>query len=267
MKLTSTLAACALLSACASGYSQFYTPWPGATPEAIAERRANPPPAMPEIDRARAVDDELFALYARNAYVPVGYSSFNSGRTEGEAGAIKQAQLVGADRVVIINPQHTETISTSIPITTPTSTTSYTSSNATAYSGGYSATAYGNSTTTTYGSQTTYVPMTVRRYDYGAVYFVKRKHAFGAHYRDPNDNERQAMESNRGVVLTVIVNDSPAFRADLLANDIVTEIEDQPIYGEAGFSDALGANLGRTVTLTVVRNGKSLTKSVALGTY
>ena len=104
---------------------------------------------------------------------PIGYSSFTSGHRQKDDDAIDQGKKVGADLVLILDPQYAESVTTSVPLTTPTATTSYTNGMATAYGTGGSAVAFGNSTTTTYGTNTTYVPMTVNRYQYGALYLVK----------------------------------------------------------------------------------------------
>ena len=249
------------LTACASGYSQFYTAFPDATPEAIAKVRVAPPPAVPLVDHSPTVPNP--EQYARLGYVPIGYSSFNSGRNESEKNAIAQGQKVGADLVVIVNPSYTESVTSQLPITTPTTSTSYTTGSATAFGPGGSVTAYGNATTTTYGSKTTYIPMTVNRYDFGAVYFVKRSYVFGANWRDLTNEERAALQSNSGVYVTVVVNDTPAFRNDVLAGDIITKIDGQPVYNQS-ISDILGQNLGKEITLTIIRNGNSIEKKVRL---
>lgn len=87
------------------------------------------------------------------------------------------------------------------------------------------ATAYGNSTTTTYGSQTSHVPMTFNRYEFGAAYFVKKKFTFGANYRDLTNEERAALQSNSSIYVDSVVNDTPAFRNDLLVGDIIAKLD------------------------------------------
>ena len=250
------------LAACASGYSQFYTDVSGTTPEIIAQTRAAPPPATPLVDRSTSVPDP--EPYARLGYAAIGYSSFNSGRNESEKSAIAQGQKVGADLVVIVNPSYTGSVTSQLPLTTPTTSTSYTSGSATAYGAGGSVTAYGNSTTTTYGSKTTYIPMTVNRYDYGAVYFVKRAYIFGANWRDLTNDERAALQSNSGVFITSVVNDTPAFRNDVLAGDIIVKIDGQTIYGQQAASDALKNKRGQEISLTIFRNGQIIEKTVKL---
>ncbi|MEO8804127.1 MAG: PDZ domain-containing protein [Rudaea sp.] len=262
MRLGISLALILCLTACASGYTKFYTQIPGATPEAVAAQRAAPPPEMPIIEHSRVAPDQN--LYARRGYSAIGYSSFNSGHSEQEKSAIAQAKKVGADLVVVVNPSYTGTVSSEVPITTPTSTTSYTSGSATAYGSGGSATAYGNSTTTTFGSKTTYIPVSTARYDYGAVYFVKRKYIFGANWRDLSDAERSTLQSNSGVYVTSVVNDTPAFRNDVLAGDIIVKIDGQAVYGTQAASEILHRKRGQPVELTIYRNGHVIDMSIKL---
>ena len=230
-------AACALsLASCASGYSSFYTPATGATPEAIASLRATPPPTTPLLERSAPGNmEEILAAYAKRGYVMIGHSMFNSGNNESDASALRQGVSVGADLVLILNPQHTGSITSNIPLTTPTTTTAYTTGSATAYGAGGTVRAYGNSTTTTYGSNTTYIPMTVNRSDYGAVYFVKQRFHLGAFVRDLNDAERQELQTNQGVVVLTIVDDTPAFRADILPGDVILTIDDVRVSNQESF--------------------------------
>lgn len=250
------------LAACASGYSQFYTPIAGATPEAIERIRSAPAPATPVVERSSTVPDA--EQYARRGYVAIGYSSFSSGHSESEQNAVDQGKKVGADLVVIVNPSYAGSVTSQIPLTTPTTTTSYTTGSATAYGSGGSATAYGNSTTTTYGSKTTYIPMTVNRYNYGAVYFVKRSFSFGALWRDLSNDERASLQSNSGVYVTTIVDNTPAFRSDVLAGDIIVKIDGSPVYGSQALSDALAEKRGQKTELTIFRAGRFLEKTVTL---
>lgn len=252
-----------LLCSCASGYGEFYKSNAGATPEQIAKLRVGPPPKIPALEHASRPDDAI-AAYVRHGYALIGYSSFNSGRGQSDDAALSQGAKVGADLVVVVDPKYTGSISSSIPITTPTTTTSYSTGTATAYGPGGPVTAYGDATTTTYGNQTTYVPMTVHRYDYGALYFIKRHYVFGASLRDLNDDERRALQSNAGVSVVVVVDGSPAFRSDVLAGDIIVATDGQPVYGHQAFSDFLAQKRGQTVAFTIVRGGQRLSKSIQL---
>jgi C-terminal processing protease CtpA/Prc len=106
--------------------------------------------------------------------------------------------------------------------------------------------------------------MTTRRYDYGAVYFVKRSYIFGANWRDLTNEERAALQSNSGVYIVSVVNDTPAFRSDVLAGDILVKIDGQVIYGQKAASDALSHKHGQDVALTLFRNGQFIEKTVRL---
>jgi PDZ domain len=253
------------LIGCASGYKEFYKPAQGATREAIASLRAAPPSASPIVDRARPGEPQVILdAYAKRGYVMIGNSSFNSGQPESEDSAVRQARDVGADLVLILNPSYTGTITSSIPITTPTSTTSYSTGTATAYGNRGTVTAYGSGTTTTYGKTTNYIPMTVHRSDYGAVYFVKQKFGLGAFSRDLNDSERQELQTNKGAVIRLVVDATPAFNADLLVGDIVTSIDGVLVANSEAFGDLLRERRGKYVTLSLLRRGQKIEKAIQL---
>jgi C-terminal processing protease CtpA/Prc len=126
------------------------------------------------------------------------------------------------------------------------------------------ATAYGNSTTTTYGSQTSHVPMTFNRYEFGAAYFVKKKFTFGANYRDLTNEERAALQSNSSIYVDSVVNDTPAFRNDLLVGDIIAKLDGQVIYGPQAATGMLSHRRGQEVELTIVRKGQLIEKKMRL---
>ena len=263
MKLTLIVLAVVNLVACTNGYTRFYTPVPGVTPEMTASKRAAPPPQIPLVEHSATVPES--DIYGRIGYVPIGYSNFNSGRIESEQGAIEQGQKVGADLVVIVNPYYTGSMTSHVPVSTPTTSTSYSSGSATAFGSGGTATAFGNSTTSTYETSTSYVPMTVHRFDYGAVYFVKWSYIFGAKWRDLTNEERAALQSNRGVFIESVVNDTPAFRNDVLPGDILLSIDGASIYGRQAASDMLTQTRGQKVEVILYRKGENIGKKLRLG--
>lgn len=230
----------------------------------IAAKRLAPPPAVPIVERAERADAQTLDAYAKRGFVMIGSSSFNSGRAESEDAAVRQAQSVGADLVLILNPRYTGSITSSIPITTPTSSTSYTNGTATAYGPRGPVTAYGSGITTTYGSTTNYVPITVNRSDYGAAYFVKQRFALGVFFRDLNDAERQSMQTNKGAVIRLVVDGTPAFNADLLVGDIVTTIDSAAISNANELGDLLAQRKGRRISLVLMRGGRRIEKYVQL---
>ena len=256
-----------LLSACASGYSQFYKPAQGVTPEVIAATRVAPPTGQPLIERAAPPGPDASALldaYAKRGYFILGSSSFNTGRAESEDAAIQQGLKVGADLVLILNPRYTGSTTSAMPLTLPTTSTSYSSGTATAYGPGGVVNAYGSGSTTTYGTSTTMIPITVNRSDYGAAYFIKRKWGLGVLWRDLNDAERQELQSNKGVYVRVVVDNTPAYQADVLPGDIILAVDGQPVFNQQSISDLMRTRAGQSVTLSLYRRGARLEKSVRL---
>lgn len=253
------------LCACASGYKQFYVQAPGATPEAIAMLRANSPPAVPQVERSAPIDTmQMLDAYAKRGFAMIGYSQFNSGQNESESSAVEQGKEVGADIVLIVNPQYTGSITTSVPLTTPTTSTAVTSGTATAYGPGGTVTAFGTATTTVHGTSTTYIPMTVHRSDYTAVYFVRQRFSLGAFVRNLDDAERQSLQTNQGVVVRIVVDNSPAFYADILPGDMILSIDGAAVSTQEHFTQILQARRGASVTVAIVRSGQRIEKVVQL---
>src|SRR5712664_12548 len=74
------------------------------------------------------------------------------------------------------------------------------------------------------------------------------------------------LPAERGVVLGKIVPDSPAAKAGLKENDVVTEINGQRVEGAAQFLRMIREiPAGRTIQLTVWRDGRTQTVSATLG--
>jgi C-terminal processing protease CtpA/Prc len=74
------------------------------------------------------------------------------------------------------------------------------------------------------------------------------------------------LPAERGVVLGKIVPDSPAAKAGLKENDVVTEVSGQRVEGAAQFRRIIREiPAGRTVQLTVWRDGRFQTLNATLG--
>jgi serine protease Do len=74
------------------------------------------------------------------------------------------------------------------------------------------------------------------------------------------------LSAERGVVLGKIVPDSPAAKAGLKENDVVTEINGQRVEGAAQFRRMIHEiPAGRTIQLTVWRDGRTQTITATLG--
>lgn len=253
------------LTGCASGYKQFYKEL--AKPEDVAAMRASSPPAQPEVQHSRPLPPEVIEpSFTRMGYGAIGVSSFNGAAGQSERGAIEVGKKIGADIVLILDPQYTGTNTGVVPITTPTTSTTYSTGSATAYGPGGPVTAYGSGRSTTYGTQTNFIPYSVDRMDYTAVYFVKQKFRIGLNTRDLTDSERKSNGSNVGAAVRVVVDGTPAFRADIFADDVIMEINGTPVYGAKGFTDAAQAIPAghQIVELKISRNGELLSKTLAV---
>lgn len=98
-----------------------------------------------------------------------------------------------------------------------------------------------------------------------ADFYVRFKLPFGAAFRDTNAQERRQLGRDGGVQIGSVISGTPASRANLLAGDFVLELDGKPIADRAAFQGMLRNSTGRTVTLTVVRNGETLKRMVRLG--
>ncbi|MBO9662503.1 PDZ domain-containing protein [Dokdonella sp.] len=100
---------------------------------------------------------------------------------------------------------------------------------------------------------------------WNAAFYVRFKLPFGATFRDLKAEERAAIGHDGGVEIGSVVGGTPASRANLLAGDFVVQVNGKPIAGKSAFQNLLKANAGRTVTLTIVRNGETLQRVLRLG--
>jgi hypothetical protein len=109
-----------------------------------------------------------------------------------------------------------------------------------------------------------YAPAGANAAEWVATYFVRFKLPFGATFRDLREQERTTLGSS-GVAIGSVVGGTPASRANLIAGDFVLAIDGKPVANRADFQDQLKRNAGRSVTLTIVRNGETLSRVVRLG--
>jgi serine protease Do len=80
------------------------------------------------------------------------------------------------------------------------------------------------------------------------------------------DVQQLKLPAERGALLGKIIPDSPAAKAGLQKNDVVTEINGQRVEGIAQFRRIIREiPAGRTAQLTVLRDGHAQTVSVTLG--
>jgi PDZ domain len=261
--------ACVLLLLTIAGcgtnpYKQYYQASQWVSPQYLSERRVAPPPDRSELLRGNDPKTDIEAL-AADGYVVIGTSSFNGPQGD-ESKVLEQAKEVGAERVLIYG-KYTNTIQTAMPLTLPNTQTSLTTGSATAFGTGGTATAYGSAMTTTYGTQTTYVPITINRYDYAAVYLAKVRFAFGGNFRNLNAEESQQIGSVNGVAVVAVVHGSPAAAAGFVPGDIVTKVDGRAVPDQIQFNELLKQRQGQAVVFTVNRGGKTFERKVTLANF
>ena len=263
--LIAFISGASILTGCASGYKEFYKASNGFDRQRIEQLRAAPAPASPIVERSRPGSfDETLNAYAKRGYIMIGNSMFNSGRNESEDAAIQQGKSVGADLVLIFDPNYTGSATSTVPITVPSTSTTYSNAMATAYGQNGQVTAYGSGASTTYGTTTSLIPITINRIDYGALYFFKSKFSLGAFFRDLNEAERQELQTNRGAVVRLVVDGTAAFDADLLIGDILTNIDSVPISNSQALGGVLNERKNKLIKLSLIRKGQLLEKTVQL---
>lgn len=232
------------------------------------KRRSNPATNNPHVIKVyqNQLNDEFYRNLLKKGYYPIGQSSFNAGAGRSDQDAIEQAKKVMADLVVIMNPVYTNTIQSQMPITTPTTTTTYSSGNATVYGSGGVSNIYGSGTTTTYGTRTTMIPIVTHRMDYLALFYIKINSVFGAFLREIDDKTKKFFNTNYGLMIDILVEDSPAYDAGILPGDIIHSINEIPV-NEANSSKIFEENMGKVIVLKISRDGHFFEKTVRLGSY
>ena len=249
------------LGGCANPFATFYTDTAGGIDVTTSDRvilSDEPPKAYAgndiEADRQTML---------QNGYTMVGYSHFNAANAT-ETQMLGQAKKVSAE-IVVYYSEYTNTVSGSVPLTLPTTQTSTTNMQGTAYGSGGWATMSGTAITTTTGSQTTYIPYSTNRYDFSATYWVKlRPMALGVHFEDLTPETRKRIGSNKGVFITTVINDSPAFMADFFPGDIVKSLNGRDVVNQQDFTTRIGAVAGQKVEIQLLRDDGLITKTVQL---
>jgi len=239
------------LTACASGYQQFYKPY--VEPKTLTDVQLLNPGETPRVFGTSDFKKDIKILRSK-MYISIGHSSFN-GKYEDESNVKAQAERLGAT-IVLVNSKYTNTQTTTSPLFIPNSSTTHQSG--TVYGGGISGGYSG--TSTTYG--TTVVPITTHqsRYDQTAVFFVKstKKPKIGVFVKNLNDEQRRELERNTGALIEIVVEGSPAFYSNVLPDDILIKVNGKDVRDARHALDLMrgvGDN-DEKATFTVIRNGK-----------
>jgi serine protease Do len=263
-----------VLTGCQNGFSSFYHP--NFDPK-------NLPPGLASSDLKYLDQNETPQIFSSNDlprdvkiarskyWLAIGYSSFN-GAMGTQDQVIRQAKALGAS-MVLVTSQFTENRTITTPLFIPNNQTTY-------YNGTTNGQIYGNNgnsanynsnttgTATTYG--TTVVPLTSvqARYNQAAVYFVRytKQFKFGISTVPLTPELRAQYERNTGALVEIVFENTPAFNANILPGDIITELDGKVVENEIQFSkvffDAHPAN--GLLPVKILRNGNEKTINVQL---
>lgn len=254
------LGAMALLAGCANPVAQSY--------QGMTDVRSRPAydASVSGVEIYTTDDFERDRLrLARRGFFPIGQSTFNAAASSvNEAQVREHASAIGA-HIVLLSSRHSHTVTGATPLTVPVRSTSFSSGMATAHGPAGTAQAYGTGTTTTHGSQTVMVPYSVARSDFAMLFFAKNKSLAGIAVVAPDDATKQRLQTNVGARVESVVDDSPAFFADILPGDVVLSIDGAPVT-ERSFYGLVRQHAGRRVAFELDRGGTRLTKDVQIPT-
>ncbi|SEL90058.1 PDZ domain-containing protein [Colwellia chukchiensis] len=262
--LLAAITAAAVLVGCAkSGYQTFYTPYFDAKTSPYVELIAEG--EEPKIYTTNNFQRDINILRSKR-YVPVGYSSFNGGYEDTD-NAAKQAKAVGA-KIILISSEYTNTQTSTTALTLPDTQTTYHSgygnanttynSSTGGYLGSSNTTGTYSGTSTTYGTKTVPITTHQRRYDQSAVYFVKstQKLKYGLMFNNLNPEQRAFFQRNTGVIVEVVIEDTPAFYANVLPGDLLIKVDENPVHNIEHATKILKSTPGPQSILSVIRNGE-----------
>ncbi len=249
IKLILVTSAISILAGCASTHEKFYQQFTNPNDQEFLRLAANEEVKLVKVEDVRQGINE----YASRNYAVIGQSAFNGGY-EDERKIRDLAKKIGAP-VVLVNIKYTNTNTATVPLTMPSSSKTYNSGMLSGYGG------FGtySGTSTTYGS--TVIPFTTsqQRYDQVAVYLMQRKTKprLGIGFRNLSVEERKANERNAGVIVVGVVEDTPAFRSNVIDGDLIVSIAGNGVISEAGFKVQIDAipKGNQVVPLEVIRNG------------
>ena len=202
---------------------------------------------------------EIGKMYLRKGYTPIGHSAFEAAEIS-ETDLLEQATKVGAD-VVLTDTTYLRTNSGTIPLTLPTTQTTYHSGS---LYGGLSGSYSG--TSTSYGSQTTYIPYQNNRYSYYAEYWAKAAPPkFGIRYAPVSPEARLMIGSNKGVTVTIVVENSPAFLSDVLEGDVILALDKNVVRTPEDLKEIFATvAAGQVIDVELFRNGVYISKTITL---
>jgi hypothetical protein len=216
-----------------------------------------PESAEPKLVTSKDVQEDTNNML-ENGYFIIGKAVFRSPPVN-EKKALAQAKDVGAD-VVMFKQEYTNTVSQSVPITEWMPDKKITTKeNSTFQSNpGSQPSVFQREVTQTFEGETytRYVPENVDFYEYTAIFWKKAKPLkFGVLVQPLDDATKKQLQTNRGVVVKIVTNDSPAYHADILRGDIIIKFNCEPVADTKDFFKKVKALAGKQVNVDIIRDG------------
>jgi hypothetical protein len=252
-RLLSALALGGLVTACAGNpYEKFYTP--------MSERQLSRVEHFTGQPRFVAGDRDPRADMRRmyeDGYGLIGTAAF-TGRDFDDGLAVDQAKKVGA-AIVAVRQEYRNTETGVRTYQVPTTSRGEHSGTINTTDGPV----YYSGSTTVRGTTTEVVPYSVDKYSYSAMFFSKlRRSGLGFLYSDMTAEEKRTAETNRGVVVTAVRKESPAYLANIVPGDILVSVDFYEVSDRESASRAIQAGFGRNVTYVLIRNGRQVATKV-----
>ena len=105
----------------------------------------------------------------------------------------------------------------------------------------------------------------VERYKYEAGFFRRMKPPVLGIFGLPLPSEiRQQLERNTGVLVGIVINDSPAFNANILEGDLILKMNGEDVMSVTDLNKKKATFSGQKVDVEIWRNGQFKTISVQL---
>jgi len=208
-------------------------------------------------------DNDVFSM-RENGYFLIGHSIFNVGSVS-KNDVVKQGKEIYAETIIVYS-EYTGTQTGMVPLTLPTTQTYNTNFSGSSYALGVGTIQHtGTARTTTSGMSTTYIPYSVNRSDYLALYFVKLKPTvIGIHENTIPTEVRKEIGTNKGVYVEIVILGSPAFNSDIIIGDVIFKIGDLDTFDIKSYTKAIREYRGKTVEVSLYRKDKILKKNVTL---
>lgn len=255
----------ALLGCASNPFAGFYRDETASVPADVVAQRLSPYSGRTQIysTRDQQVDGDRLV---RRGYLMLGQASFQGAGRVTDAMLMEQARKVGADIVLYAN-QYQGADQSAYPLLqyhpgqTTTTVASGTANASAMGTGGYAhatGSYTGVATSTTSGTfSTTMVPITVHRYSHSATFWRKgRPSIFGVLLEVIPDPMRRELQRNTGALVTVVIEDSPAFLANILPGDIVIGIDSLDVISPSQLIASLPLFAGREVSVRILRAGE-----------